>query len=43
MNFDKDVEEYLHNLYHNNIMLHTNFLISLISKSNYDLLFTESG
>ena len=38
MNFDKDAEEYLHNLYHNNIMLHKNFLISLISKSNYDLL-----
>lgn len=38
MNFDKEAEEYLHNLYHNNIMLHKNFLISLISKSNYDLL-----
>ena len=38
MNFDIETKEYLHNLYHCNIILHQKFLISLISKSNYDLL-----
>ncbi len=38
MSFDKEMHNYLHNLYHDNIILHKNFLIKLISKNNYDLL-----